>query len=174
MLSRVLMLRPAVANTVRRQNVICNQMMQMNHRFFRPGVVNPYREDPTPLSTSETAEQAGKPVWDRVFDHKKYMQHEGPLKVSDLIILIIKLNLSTAFYRHRFPRCWTFSKNETYEALLLVPARAQGHSRWLRIQVPLPRNDSIPHDSRRRDHVYQGHRGEDCQWTYWGTHPLGA
>ena len=104
MLSRVLMLRPAVANTVRRQNVICNQMVQMNHRFFRPGVVNPYREDPTPLSTSESAEQAGKPVWDRVFDHKKYMQHEGPLKVSDFIILILNLMLSIAFYWYCIPR----------------------------------------------------------------------
>ena len=57
----------------------CAQM-----RMFRPQVQNPYRVDPTPMADSERAEQAALPVWDRVFDHKKYMQHEGPLKVSDV------------------------------------------------------------------------------------------
>jgi len=87
MLSRVLMLRPrgaaALATAARKQLLVSNtHLVQTNQRFFRPGVVNPYREDPTPLSAKESSEQKSKPVWDRVFDHKKYMQHEGPLKVS--------------------------------------------------------------------------------------------
>ena len=44
--------------------------------------MNPYRVDPTPLSEQESAQQEAKPVWDRVFDHSKYMKHEGPLKLS--------------------------------------------------------------------------------------------
>ena len=79
------MLRPTagrvMVNAARNQIFVSNQMVQMNQRFFRPGVVNPYRDDPTPLSSKESSEQASKPVWDRIFDHKKYMQHEGPLKV---------------------------------------------------------------------------------------------
>ena len=34
------------------------------------------------MSDLERASQGSKPVWDRVFDHKKYMHHEGPLKLS--------------------------------------------------------------------------------------------
>ena len=50
-------------------------------RYFRPGTVNPYKVDPVELSDAERKEQESRPVWDRVFDHKKYMHHEGPLKV---------------------------------------------------------------------------------------------
>ena len=56
--------------------------MQTNQRFFRPGVQNIYRDDPTPISAKESQDQESKPVWERVFDHKKYMKHEGPLKLS--------------------------------------------------------------------------------------------
>ena len=34
------------------------------------------------MSKQERSEQEALPVWDRVFDHKKYMQQEGPLKLS--------------------------------------------------------------------------------------------
>ena len=51
-------------------------------RFFRDGFRNPYTYDPTPMSKQERTEQETLPVWDRVFDHKKYMEHDGPLKLS--------------------------------------------------------------------------------------------
>jgi hypothetical protein len=51
-------------------------------RLFRTKVVNPYRVDPTGVTEEESKMQADAPVWDRVFDHKSYMQHEGPLKLS--------------------------------------------------------------------------------------------
>ena len=44
--------------------------------------MNPYKHDPTPVSDELRQEQGAKPVWERVFDHKKYMQHVGPLKLS--------------------------------------------------------------------------------------------
>ena len=34
------------------------------------------------MSQEQRDEQTALPVWDRVFDHKKYMQHSGPLKLS--------------------------------------------------------------------------------------------
>ena len=49
---------------------------------FRQTFVNPYKSDPTPMSDQVREKQTAKPVWDRVFDHKKYMIHEGPLKLS--------------------------------------------------------------------------------------------
>merc|ERR1712060_236613 len=49
---------------------------------FRSGFKNPYLDDPTPMSDQERQEQTAKPVWDRTFDHKRYMQHQGPLKLS--------------------------------------------------------------------------------------------
>ena len=51
-------------------------------RSFRSDFKNPYMYDPTPMSTEERDQQMAKPVWDRVFDHKRYMEHEGPLKLS--------------------------------------------------------------------------------------------
>ena len=51
-------------------------------RCYRSTFKNPYTTDPTPLSLQEKTEQAELPVWDRVFDHKKYMEHDGPLKLS--------------------------------------------------------------------------------------------
>ena len=47
--------RPAAAALMKNQV----QYRQLNHtpmRFFRPGVVNPYRHDPTPISEAESAE----------------------------------------------------------------------------------------------------------------------
>lgn len=42
MLSRVMMLRPAFAAATRNQRM-CNLLAQTPSRFFRPGVVNPYK-----------------------------------------------------------------------------------------------------------------------------------
>ena len=44
--------------------------------------MNPYKHDPTQVDEKIREQQAAKPVWDRVFDHKKYMKHVGPLKLS--------------------------------------------------------------------------------------------
>ena len=57
-------------------------LMAVQARTFRSTFKNPYSSDPTPMPDDERASQQDKPVWDRVFDHKKYMQHEGPLKLS--------------------------------------------------------------------------------------------
>ena len=51
-------------------------------RQFRSDFKNPYLSDPTPMTEEVRAAQQDTPVWDRVFDHKKYMEHEGPLKLS--------------------------------------------------------------------------------------------
>ena len=55
-------------------------MYQM--RTFRSDFKNPYMHDPTPMSTQQRQEQIDKPVWERVFDHKRYMHHTGALKLS--------------------------------------------------------------------------------------------
>ena len=51
-------------------------------RGFRSDFKNPYMSDPTPMSQEQRDEQTTKPVWDRIFDHKRYMHHTGPLKIS--------------------------------------------------------------------------------------------
>ncbi len=51
-------------------------------RGFRSDFKNPYKYDPVEISEVERRRQEEQPVWDRVFDHKKYMEIEGPLKVS--------------------------------------------------------------------------------------------
>ena len=56
--------------------------MMPSVRGFRSDFKNPYMHDPTPMSQQERDEQSAVPVWDRVFDHKKYMHHSGPLKLS--------------------------------------------------------------------------------------------
>lgn len=50
-------------------------------RGFRTEFKNPYKYDPTQISEYERQAQSEKPVWERVFDYKKYMEHDGPLKV---------------------------------------------------------------------------------------------
>lgn len=57
-------------------------MGAMGVRGFRNDFVNPYKTAPIDLSEYERTKQENLPVWDRVFDHKKYMEHEGPLKVK--------------------------------------------------------------------------------------------
>ena len=43
---------------------------------------NPYLASNVKLNPVEAETQKELPVWERVFDHKKYMEHEGPLKLS--------------------------------------------------------------------------------------------
>lgn len=57
-------------------------LMQMQMRAFRQTFLNPYKSDPTPMPDNIRVEQQAKPVWDRVFDHQRYMKQEGPLKLS--------------------------------------------------------------------------------------------
>ena len=57
-------------------------MVAMHQRYFRQTMMNPYRNNPTPMKDDVRQAQAEMPVWERVFDHQKYMQHEGPLKLS--------------------------------------------------------------------------------------------
>lgn len=52
-------------------------------RQFRADFKNPYKYDPVELTDVERKKQEALPVWDRVFDFKKYMQQEGPLKVAN-------------------------------------------------------------------------------------------
>ena len=61
---------------------LTTMMAPASMRGFRSDFKNPYMHDPTPMSQEQRDEQTAMPVWDRVFDHKKYMQHEGPLKLS--------------------------------------------------------------------------------------------
>ena len=42
-------------------------------RGFRSDFKNPYMHDPQPMSQEERDEQVALPVWDRTFDHKRYM-----------------------------------------------------------------------------------------------------
>ena len=56
--------------------------LQVSQRSFRQTFVNPYKKDPTPMPDSIRESQQTRPVWERVFDHQKYMHHEGPLKLS--------------------------------------------------------------------------------------------
>ena len=74
------MLSNILRRTVLRQNARLAVQNQM--RFYRPGTQNIYKVDPTPIFEAEKKDQENLPVWDRIFDHGKYMQHEGPLKVS--------------------------------------------------------------------------------------------
>jgi hypothetical protein len=42
------------------------------------------------MTEYERQKQEEKPVWDRTFDFKKYMEHDGPLKVNYNTIYIFK------------------------------------------------------------------------------------
>ena len=51
-------------------------------RHFRMIKKNPLVEPEIKITLREAEEQQDLPVWERMFDHKKYMEHEGPLKMS--------------------------------------------------------------------------------------------
>ena len=67
---------------LRLQRLQSTPLVAMQQRCFRQTFVNPYKDDPTPMKAEEREAQVAKPVWDRVFDHQRYMKHEGPLKLS--------------------------------------------------------------------------------------------
>jgi hypothetical protein len=50
--------------------------------------MNPYLFDPLKVDDELREAQSGLPVWDRVFDHRKYMHHDGPIKLSTGIALL--------------------------------------------------------------------------------------
>lgn len=58
-------------------------MIRVAQKGFREDFKNPYKTDPLNLTEVERKKQEGLPVWERLFDHKKYMEHEGPLKVKN-------------------------------------------------------------------------------------------
>ena len=84
MLKRALTLTPLFKHNsvVSRPIASFNLLSSYPVRNYRDGFMNPYKNDPTRVTESERVEQAAMPVWERVFDHKKYMQHAGPLKLS--------------------------------------------------------------------------------------------
>ncbi len=51
-------------------------------RHFRSDFVNPYIHSEVKLTETERSTQENLPVWERTFDFKKYMEHDGPLKLS--------------------------------------------------------------------------------------------
>jgi hypothetical protein len=57
------------------------KLLQTPLRHFRSDFVNPYKASPVELSEVESNKQEQLPVWERLFDYKKYMEHDGPLKV---------------------------------------------------------------------------------------------
>ncbi len=63
-------------------------LMQVSARHFRSDFVNPYKQSPINLTEGERQKQEELPVWDRTFDYKKYMSHDGPLKVPQPPLLI--------------------------------------------------------------------------------------
>ena len=54
-------------------------VQQMN---FRQDFKNPYRHVPIKVTDEMREKESVKPVWERAFDHQKYMKHTGPLKMS--------------------------------------------------------------------------------------------
>ena len=88
------------------------QLLRVAQKGFRDDFPNPYKHDPLDLTETERRQQESKPVWERQFDHKKYMEHDGPLKVTkrNLIIIVI--------HRYSIFRCRAIPQNEAYEALL--------------------------------------------------------
>ena len=57
-------------------------LLKPTFRYFRLARTNPYIEADVKLTNQEVERQQTMPVWERVFDHRKYMEHEGPLKIS--------------------------------------------------------------------------------------------
>ena len=51
-------------------------------RFYRSEKPNPYMTSEVKINPIEEMKQQDLPVWQRIFDHKRYMEHEGPLKMA--------------------------------------------------------------------------------------------
>lgn len=50
-------------------------------RGYRKELANPYKAPNLGMTDFDLTKQEEKPVWDRVFDFKKYMNHTDSLKV---------------------------------------------------------------------------------------------
>ena len=50
--------------------------------FFRSNATNPLLNSNVKLADREIEAQKDLPVWERLFDHKKYMEHDGPIKMT--------------------------------------------------------------------------------------------
>ena len=64
-------------------------MLQRTMALSRPSIrgfrfiqKNPLTQPEVKISPKEIKDQKDLPVWERVFDHRKYMEHEGPLKMT--------------------------------------------------------------------------------------------
>ena len=86
--------RGLVASKSRVPVVMCSTQV----RLFRTDFLNPYIHSPINLTEKERESQETKPVWERTFDFKKYMDHEGPLKVSGGTSLIEMISLALNWY----------------------------------------------------------------------------
>ncbi len=61
--------------------LVAPSLVSSQIRTFRSDFLNPYKHAPINLTETERKKQDELPVWDRTFDFKKYMEHDGPLKV---------------------------------------------------------------------------------------------
>ena len=78
------MLSKLFARTIAsKSQILAPVFVQAPVRHFRSDYVNPYIHSPIKLSEQERTSQESVPVWDRAFDFKKYMEHDGPLKVTN-------------------------------------------------------------------------------------------
>ena len=57
-------------------------------RAFRILKRNPYTQPEVKATPQEIEDQKDLPVWERVFDHKKYMEHKGPLKMATGLAMV--------------------------------------------------------------------------------------
>lgn len=81
MLSKMLMRGATLINKTSAPKAF---FIQTSVRGFRSDFVNPYKVPPVQITEAEKQNQDKLPVWERVFDFKKYMEHDGPLKVFKL------------------------------------------------------------------------------------------
>ena len=51
-------------------------------RSFRLNQKNPFLQPEVRITPKEIENQKDLPIWERLFDHKKYMEHEGTLKMA--------------------------------------------------------------------------------------------
>ena len=65
--------------SLRKPVTLLSKMPVRNFRLIRR---NPFTHPEVKITQKEEEMQKDLPVWERVFDHKKYMEHEGPLKMT--------------------------------------------------------------------------------------------
>ena len=69
-------------------SVTLRRLFPASVRSFRSRRPNIYTTSNVVLTDKEREEQKSLPVWDRVFDHRKYIVHEGPLKMATGLALV--------------------------------------------------------------------------------------